>query len=129
MADLISFDLLSAAAYEELRAADRSWVGTEHYLGVARFWHADYHTLLKEVPPRRRRLIHAELLCRLGADALGRTSLLHEWVLASQLRGRSYKHAREGVNPRVITEEGRRLLNRLAHESDLKRPVPPRPSH
>jgi hypothetical protein len=120
VSNLVFLGSLPPDDFARLVSADAQWIGTNDYMGLAPFWHPDYHRLLKELPPRRLRRIHADLLRMLGPDEVAATSLLHEYVFASHVRGRQYADTREVLNLDVLSDRARQLLRATLHASETR---------
>ena len=53
---------------------DRSFIGTQDYMGAAYFWNHEYRHYLRDASPYRRKLVHnAFLKAGLAADIHGNT--------------------------------------------------------
>lgn len=77
---------LTQEAHHKLWELDRSFIGTEHYMGLAYFHNHIYRHILRDDPSiAQRRRIHAELLKR-GLKPIG-VSYEHNEVIAKYMTG------------------------------------------
>tara|TARA_R110002167_G_scaffold59891_1_gene169621 strand:+ start:680 stop:1108 length:429 start_codon:yes stop_codon:yes gene_type:complete len=77
---------LTQEAHHKLWELDRSFIGTEHYMGLAYFHHYGYRHILRDDPSiAQRRRIHAELLKR--GLKVNEMSKEHNEVIAKYMTG------------------------------------------
>ena len=78
---------LETATWEATQAIykiDKSFIGTEHYMGVGYFWHSDYKSYLRDASCSKRKRVHQKLL-RAGLQVDGR-SPAHAKIIADVLK-------------------------------------------
>jgi len=65
MTDVITMNTASWKATQDLYALDRTYVGTEHYLGLAYYWDHEVKHWMRDASTAKRKKIH-ELLLKAG---------------------------------------------------------------
>lgn len=53
---------LTSDAYARIQAADKEWVGTDHYMGLAYFWAHEYRYPMRDASAYKRVRIHRALM-------------------------------------------------------------------
>lgn len=64
---ILNLEAISVQAYVALHRLDKTFVGSDEYMGVAYFWAWDYRHYLRDVSYAKRRQVHRALL-RDGLD-------------------------------------------------------------
>lgn len=62
MKNKMNLETLSWAALEKLNQLDRSFVGTEDYMGLAYFWNHEYKHYLRDASITQKRRVHNHFL-------------------------------------------------------------------
>ena len=76
---------ISFEAYDALNNLDKTFIGTESYLGIAYFWNYEYRHYLRDCTMAKRRKIH-KLFIKAGLPVDGE-SPLHKLVIENALHG------------------------------------------
>jgi hypothetical protein len=79
MPALLNTDALTWAATNDLLKLDKTFRGTDDYMGIAYFWHYEYRHFLRDASYARRRRVHAALL-RAGLDVAA-ASPAHDTII------------------------------------------------
>ncbi len=87
---IINLETASFHAFDKIMDMDRSFVGTEHYLGVAYFWNYAYRHYLRDCTIAKRKRVH-KLFLKLGLDVDGE-SQAHEDAITKVLSGVTLKN-------------------------------------
>lgn len=68
--DIINFSSISSEAFKMIHELDKSWIGSDNYIGLAYFWNYEYRHFLRDTTTSKRRRIHNKLL-QTGLDVSG----------------------------------------------------------
>jgi len=68
--DVINFSSISSEAFKTIHKLDKSWIGSNNYIGLAYFWNYEYRHFLRDITTSKRRRIHTKLL-QAGLDLSG----------------------------------------------------------
>ena len=68
--NVVNLSSVSDHAFKVVYNLDLSWVGTDHYMGIAFFWNWEYRHFLRDTTTPKRRRVHKKLL-EAGLDLSG----------------------------------------------------------
>jgi hypothetical protein len=69
---MINTNNITLKSFSDIYELDKTYVGTENYLGVAFFWNHEYRHYLRDVTNAKRKKVHNIFLAE-GLDIVGKS--------------------------------------------------------
>jgi len=71
---MINTNNITSKSFADIYELDKTYVGTENYLGVAFFWNHEYRHYLRDTTDAKRKKVHNTFL-NMGLDIIGKSDI------------------------------------------------------